>query len=564
MILGKRQKYSWPENLLKNINQNFMWIRQIVNNLPILRRLLNLIFTSYRSIFLYNSLKFYNVKNLPKTFQRKDEKILVAGTVSVNSDVIIENILASSCSESSKIYSLKCDGLLSACFNCKKYLWDSNFLENQLSKKGPLLSCKVCIKRSETLSSIFNTEPINFSDNITDDEKKEIEYFLKSIKDIEDIKSFRIGKINIGKHAYAGAVRFYASPFLEREFRGMEIARSYLKSAIQSYYITKRILKNYEISTVIVNHGIYVPQGVIAEVASNMGIKTLCFATGYRNKTYMVSKNQSYHFDMIKRLDFENNLDNYSESEITDYLKSRASGKNDWILFHEQNDGSNNFDGIIQNSKNNIVLFTNVLWDGDVHFDEHFFKSMLDWIETTTKYLLNNEKNNIIIRIHPGEQKGFVKSRVFLEKELANMFSNKELSKLKIITPTQNISSYALADLSDHIIIYGSKLGIELAALGHVVLCGGPSWTINKGITIDPKNIEEYLEFLNQMNKNVFKKNQVDLEKAKKFAYYVFFQRCLKLNMVKKRIGDPPFEFQKVDKILLKQDLDQFHKFLNK
>ena len=35
--------------------------------------------------------------------------------------------------------------------------------------------------------------------------------------------------------------------------------------------------------------------------------------------------------------------------------------------------------------KNNIILFTNVLWDADVHFEEHYFNSMLDWLIESLK-----------------------------------------------------------------------------------------------------------------------------------------------------------------------------------
>ena len=68
-------------------------------------------------------------------------------------------------------------------------------------------------------------------------------------------------------------------------------------------------------------------------------IKHFCIATGYRNKSYIFSKNGSYHRTMPK-LDLDEEIEKTDNIEdklsiAEDYIKSRSTGENDWVLFHE-------------------------------------------------------------------------------------------------------------------------------------------------------------------------------------------------------------------------------------
>ena len=49
-----------------------------------------------------------------------------------------------------------------------------------------------------------------------------------------------------------------------------------------------------------------------------------------------------------------------------------------------------------------------------------------------------------------------------------------------MIRPEEEVSTYALADASDAVIIYATKTGIELAARGIPVIVAGESWLRGK------------------------------------------------------------------------------------
>lgn len=537
-------------------------IRNLFQKNPYLRHYLNVLFSIFRTFTLAQRLNIQKSKRLLYS-NDKNKKILIAGSVSLNPDTFTEYIIAEGFLTSHKFYSLKCDSFLKACFNCKKYLYNSELLEKQLSKNGPGIICNVCEGRSSKYSNIFNSEELPLSKYLTKENELEIQIILNQNTSFSDIRNFKLEGINIGLHTYAATVRFYASPFIENEKYGKQILKNYFESALKTYYSVFNLFQKNEFDVVIVNHGIYIPQGIIAEVANMLNIKTLCFATGYRRNTFMVSYGKSYHFDFINKFDFEQRINNYSEEKILNYLKDRADGKQDWVLFHEGVANNQNlYEQYFDSEKNNIILFTNVLWDADVHFEEHYFNSMLDWLIESLNYLVQYDINNVIVRIHPGELKGFVKSRSDLYIQLKNKLSVNVFNKIKIINSNDIANSYELAKYANHIILYGSKLAIELAGLGYKVLVGGPSWTLNKNITVDPVNKKEYFKNLDQIVKNeFFISNFIDTIRARKFAHYVFFDRCIEIPFIDKKQGDPPIKISKTNYTPI--DLYQFVRFLD-
>jgi hypothetical protein len=539
-------------------------LRAIFQKNPYLRHYLNILFSIFRTINLKKNLKIDNYYNSDlKSNNKKNKKLLVAGSISLNPDTFTEYLISQGYYNSHSYFTLKCDSFMNACFNCKKYLYNSDLLEENLSKNGPGYICQVCEQRSTKYANIFNSIELPLSNYLTFENENDIDSILKYNDEYNKIKNFKLNGINIGLHAYSATVRFYASPFIENERYGLNILKNYFESALRVFFSVSNLLKSVDFDLIIINHGIYVPQGIIAELASQSNIKTLCFATGYRKNSFMVSYMKSYHFDFITRTDFESCLQNYSETKIKNYLLDRADGKQDWILFHEKNTSIDfKYLNYFDDTKNNIILFTNVLWDADVHFETCFFNSMIDWLVETINYLIQSDNNNLIIRIHPGELKGFVKSRVKLYDELKAHLSNTVFERIHIIDSNEDANSYELAKYSNHIILYGSKLSIELAGLGYKVLVGGPSWTLNKGITIDPVSKSDYFKKLDEITELSFhKKNSVNLTQALKFAHYVFFDRCIELPFIEKSFGDPPIKMSK--KINITDDLSKFNEFID-
>ena len=128
------------------------------------------------------------------------------------------------------------------------------------------------------------------------------------------------------------------------------------------------------------------------------------------------------------------------------YLKSRWTGKNDWIWFHAEpkTEIKNIAKEIGFDLKKPIVTaLTNVFWDAQLHYKANAFKNMLEWLEETIAYFSTRTDLQLVIRIHPAEVRGAIPSRQPIEEELQKIF--KKIPKnIFIISPQNQASTYVL------------------------------------------------------------------------------------------------------------------------
>lgn len=115
-----------------------------------------------------------------------------------------------------------------------------------------------------------------------------------------------------------------------------------------------------------------------------------------------------------------------------------------------------------------------------------------------------------MIRIHPAEMYGSVLSRQALEEQLAKRYS-KLPNNVKVISPTSSISTYALMEMCESVLIYSTKTGIELAALGQPVVVAGEAWIRQKGFAIEANSPKHYNQILEDLpNKSRLSAEQTD------------------------------------------------------
>ncbi len=513
--------------------------------------------TGLLRIFDLNFYNLYLVRKSKVVSLRNKKKILLAGSVGINPDMLMQSIIGVGLKiEGSEVYQLSCDGVLPICYQAKHFHFKSAKDQILLAKNGMETNCIACKLKSFAYGYSSGFQRLNYSKYVTNSSISN--RFLNSVNFETAIKDpkYRSEKqydgIAVLNHAYSAVVRFYASNKLEDEEVACTLLKSYCKSAIITLNVMKQVVKELgSVDTVICDHGIYVPQGIITEFCKLEKIKIITFNTGYRKNSFLFSTGDSYHFAIPHDTKFlRKKFSDENRKEALIYVESRKTGKNDWVYFQERNQQRN-----LQLSKNvrRIVLFPNVLWDADVHFQEVLFKNSADWLNKSIKHILDKSDFEVHIRIHPGEIKGFVKSRIsalsIIDKEYLN---NK---RVKIYDAANPINSYELSDNCELSVVEGSKIGIDLAALGKKVLVAGDCWTRNKGITCDPINKADYFDAL--INPQKIKLNNI---RALDFAYYLYFEKMPEFQSIKKRFGDPPFAFNAKKFTSQVNDLDEIKK----
>lgn len=503
------------------------------------------------------NLKFLNIEKK----NNKKKKILFASSVGMNPDFYFGSIIAKSLNnQGHHVKTLICDGKMFACFNCKFSDFSNVKLMKSLNFNGPKSLCKICYNWGKKIIDNGNLDHFFYSDFFKYSELKPFFIKIDNIKSIKKLKNFKYKGINVGDHSFAASVRFFANPNLELEKGHLYILKSYVKSSLITVEVLKKINKVYNFEYLLIDHGIYVPQGIILEFCRKYKKNITTYAASAKNKTFLFSKNQSYHYEFVKKIDLSKITMNKKRKKITfQNLNHTRFGKHDWITFQEKNQKEKIK---FSNNKINIAIFTNVLWDARVHFKDSVFETCEKWIIETIELVKNLNLSNIHlhIRIHPGEEKGFVKSRYFLAPIVQNYLHKNKIKFVSLINSKDTINSYDLADACDFSICYSSKIAIELAAFGKKVITTGDSWTKNKNITHDIKNKIEYKKVLKNINdkKYYYKSNQ---NNALKFAYYLNFELMKKIDFLEKKSGNPPYKIN-LNKIKKDNSINRITNFI--
>jgi capsule polysaccharide modification protein KpsS len=120
------------------------------------------------------------------------------------------------------------------------------------------------------------------------------------------------------------------------------------------------------------------------------------------------------------------------------------------------------------------------------------FPALIDWVLETIEYFKSRMDLQLVIRVHPAEIRGFVPSRQPLEKEIRQVYP--ELPRnVFVVGPESDVSTYALCDASNAVLIYNTKTGMEVTARGIPTIVAGEAWIRNKGFAKDPDDARRLL-----------------------------------------------------------------------
>ena len=485
-----------------------------------------------------------NPKNKKKNEIKKKKKILIAtSSGGLYSSLVVESVIGQALSYYGHDVSyLLCDGVLNSCIMGSSFEID----EKNYAKDGPKNICIACFDKANYFLKKTGSKVHKFSDFLYATDNNIINDKIKKFNNIQEYKNILVDEIKIGEHAYAGVLRYYARTDISEQTYHEEILKNYLKSAYITNQVCKNLFTKYNFDEVILNHGIYVPQGIISEHVKKNKIKLTTWCTGIRKNTFCLTRGDTYHRSLIYEKNSNWEKFKFNENhikKIDNYINSRSTGNNDWIYWHNKPKFDiNSFFTEYKIDKNKPIfgLATNFIWDAQIDFPSNFFDNLLEWINFTIEFFKKREDLQLIIRVHPGEVNSTKPSKQKVYDEIYKKFNS--LPKNIIVVPPENsISTYAIFDKCNSILIYGSKVGIEYASLGKPVIVCGEGFIRNKKIAIDITSKEHYLNILNQMPLRM--PNKSNILKAKKYAYHFFFRRMTTI----KSINQKPMEWPNID-----------------
>jgi hypothetical protein len=440
---------------------------------------------------------------------------------------------------------LLCDEVLPACEQCMivRFAGDADFVRNGPQKDV----CPSCFPQASEMFRSLGVSVYRYSQFLTA-EDYEAAKEIATLIPINEIEDYSHLGIPVGEHASAGALRYYARGTLEQEHYWEQVLRRYFRAALLTAAAARRLFRQTEYVCASFHHGIYVPQGIIGAVARQEGVRVVNWMPAYRKKSFIFSHDDTYHHTLMtepvsKWEEMEWTPE--SEADLLGYLRSRWTGSGDWISFNRNPEEDIKLierELGIDPSKPVVGLLTNVVWDAQLHYPANVFPNMVEWLLETIRYFANRPDLQLIVRIHPAEITGHIRSRQPAQAEIQRSFPILP-ANVFIIPPDSRISTYIVMRQANAVLIYGTKTGVELTSLGIPVIVAGEAWIRNKGITMDPTTAAEYFKMLDQLPlKSCLSAETQD--RARRYAYHFFFRRMIPLEFTVPAKGIPPYTIQ--------------------
>lgn len=436
---------------------------------------------------------------------------------------------------------LLCDGLLPACMECDASWYRD---EARFAREGPdRRHCAACFEPADAAFRSTGLPVDLYSELLTAGDHAHAEAIALGTP-FDDIPSLVEDGIALGEHAMAGALRFYARATLA-DPHSEAVLRRYLRAALLTASATRALIRREGIEVVVAHHGIYAPQGIVAETARAEGVRVVTWHPAYRRQTFIFSHGDTYHHTLMDEpVEAWESLPwgQAMEQEIMGYLASRAQGTSDWISFVHRPQGE--IDAIaselgIDFSRPTVGLLTNVMWDAQLHYPANAFGNMLDWVVRTVAYFAQRPELQLVIRVHPAEVRGTLKSRQRLVDELRKSFGPLP-SNVFLIPPESRASTYAVLARCNAALVFGTKMGVELTSVGIPTIVAGEAWIRNKGLTRDAASAEDYINLLDELP-FASRMGEPQQARARKYAYHFFFRRMIPSLIFEPHSGYPPF-----------------------
>ena len=353
------------------------------------------------------------------------------------------------------------------------------------------------------------------------------------------------GAEEVGEHALAGALRYFARGELPAGPEGESVLRRYFEASLLTNDALAALFSRERFDCAAFHHGIYTPQGAVGAAARAAGVRVVNWNVAYRRRRFIFSHGHSYHHTLIDEPaeaweDLE--LDSGQQADLMSYLASRRHGGGDWIGFHEASEEDPAAIAAalgLDRGRPWIGLLTNVIWDARLHYRANVFHDMLAWVCDTVAWFARNPHLQLVIRAHPGEVRGTLPSRQPIGEELARAFPRLP-ENVRFIGPERRISTYGVMEQCDTVLIYGTKMGVELAARGIPVVVAGEAWIKNKGVTLDPATSDEYFSILEGLPLRR-RLDPATEARARRYAYHFFYRRMIPLDGLAPVPGNPPY-----------------------
>ncbi len=341
--------------------------------------------------------------------------------------------------------------------------------------------------------------------------------------DIDQLMAVEDSGLPLGRIVEIPVKWFLLNTTLEDDPLGLTTYREFLRSARKvAHAIRERLLEDQPDTIVIVN-GLFFFESIGWAIADQMGIDVVNYERGYIHGTLLFARGRPACFGIVDEAweEWERvPLTGDEQTRLRTYLQARELG----LHAAEQYWDNVEFKEIERSGDRKLVtLFANITWDSAVINRDIAFDSIHEWIYSTIQYFIEHPEHDLVIRLHPAEVKLRNKpTREPIGDAIIKRFPTLP-PNVRLIQPTDPMSSYPLMSNSDAVTVLTSTVGLEAALRGVPVIVTAKTAYRDKGFTLDASNPEEYWRLIDQTLTDPAA-HHPDIDRAERYAYLFFFR----------------------------------------
>jgi hypothetical protein len=411
--------------------------------------------------------------------------------------------------------------------------------------------CKSKFERFYGVNDSINLLHLSAYANVKDND-----YIRKTVSQINlSADKYFYKGVNVLEHSRASAIRNLLIGELDLDEEAHKtLLLKYLHSAVKYVDVLTLILEKERPDVVCCIHGLYLEHGVLVDLCSHLNIRIVISGTPFKKNCLWFSVGDTYHREIAYDKDFswaDRSLSENENKRLLDYVQSKQTGGLDNVSYHPNPNISEvsirSELGLKQNDKL-ISVFTNTIWDSQIIYKENAFKNHKEWLISTIKTAQSIPEYKFVIRVHPAEVKSGLHTNNSVTDQIFTHF-NILPDNVILVPPESDISSIDLGVMSEASIIYASKIGIELAVKGQLVIVAGEAICRNKNFTIDVKDPSHFSSILKNIDYHIQKFDpQKSISLAIKWSYHLFYEIMIPLQWATSNIrkGEDAFVYMPV------------------
>lgn len=359
--------------------------------------------------------------------------------------------------------------------------------------------------------------------------------------DLQEVKSWRFMESWIGPQIIStlSRLRFEGMPdFSNPETRQLlvRLLPEMLKHVMRAH----KLIERQDAELAIVNEANYSMFGPLVDVCVQNDIDVIQFIQPWRDDSLIFwrltrATRRDHPGTVTKQtLDMlmQQSWTPAHEEALNKVFRDRYSGK--WFLQSRNQVNTRNRtraqlvnDLGLDRDKKIAVVFSHVLWDGNLFYGDDLFKDNGDWFIETLRAACANDRLTWLIKLHPANvwKRSYEKvTAEYAELDLIRRKIGTLPPHVKILPADTDVSTYNLFQSIDYGITIRGTVGMELPCFGVPCVTAGTGRYAGLGFTVDPSSAEEYRAILGTLH-TLGPLSAEQVLRAKWHAYAAFLLR---------------------------------------